>query len=856
MTRKNARRTVSFLLIFCMLSASAIFTVKASADKSVMVSLGMYHSAAISNNGELYTWGRNDYGQLGHGDYTDRSEPTKVIGLKNVVAVSLGDYHSAALTSNGEMYTWGLNENGQLGHGNYINYTIPWRVDSISKIEKISLGGNHSAAVTGGELYTWGKNSSGELGLSYIGGNVTAPAKVTELQGVTEIELGADFSAALTAGGALYTWGANARGQLGHGDTRDRNAPALVRNLHDKTAVSLGGGHGAAIISNGDLYTWGANMDGQLGQGNTAANYAFTKVNGISNVSAIALGEIFGAAVAGDGSLYTWGYNNNGQLGLGDHMTRYAPVKVNLPNVTAVYAGGFHTAAVTANGDLYMWGNNQYGQLGLGNAYNRNTPAKVSNWFVPAPVIITWNYNGGAGWPSSTYYNFGAYFGELPVPNPRQGYDFAGWYTHPEGGTMIAELSRVPANNTTYWARWTVAKANLLRIEPLYLDGFRFEYQNNETLDLSGLKVIGVYSDSSKKELDGYSCNPPNGTVFSDFGDRTITVPLKITYKEGGEEFTYTFNIMIRPKIVEIIKEDMPTAHVDFFGERYAGLRPNAAYIVNGLARTSDSGGNIVIDPAWMGRVSSIVKIGTAPVLNSDGQGVITPARPAPPILNKADATLGSDNGIINGVTPEMEYRPITSDIWIKIDGYSVENLSAGVYEARFAATASSFASLPTEIEIRIVSVPIENGWAFEDSQWYWYVDGERVKGDWVFDGKAWYFMGETGAMAKNYWEVFGGYWYYLSENGAMAADCWVSWGGSWYYMNENGMMLTNSWVPYGALWYFMGENGAMAVETWIEWSDGETYYVDGMGEMVTGEAVIKGVWHRFGESGAWIGEV
>ena len=139
------------------------------------VSLGRYHSAALDTNGKLYTWGVNTTGSLGHDvtfaglGWTD--VPTLVSDLSNVVIkqVSLGKKHSAAIDANGNLYTWGYNGYGQLGHGNNTNLSVPTLVSDLSNvvIVQVTLEHQHSAAVdANGKLYTWGDNTLGRLGRS------------------------------------------------------------------------------------------------------------------------------------------------------------------------------------------------------------------------------------------------------------------------------------------------------------------------------------------------------------------------------------------------------------------------------------------------------------------------------------------------------------------------------------------------------------------------------------------------------------------------------------------------------------------------------------------------------------------
>ena len=392
------------------------------------VSLGLNRSAAITVDGDLYTWGHAYNGALGLG--IDRNitieTPTKVPGLSNVNAVSMGRQHCAAITANGDLYTWGDNSSFMLGLGDRTNRTTPTRVPGLSNVVAIGLEESHSAAITAnGDLYIWGSNNANQLGLGVVDTDgryyhiQETPTKVPGLPNAVSVCLGPKHSAAITANGDLYIWGAGSSGQLGLGDNTSRNSPTIVTVINSNTVTpatphsqfsgdmgkaggfptfSMGGAHSAAISSNGDLYTWGWNNDGQLGHGDKELRRSLSKVPGLSNVIAVSMGGFYeldysghitsltvtplgiahSAAITANGDLYTWGNNTSGQLGHGDNSTRTTPAKVTvLPNVAAVSLGGAHSAAITANGDLYTWGNNDFGQLGLGDDVNRTRPTKT-----------------------------------------------------------------------------------------------------------------------------------------------------------------------------------------------------------------------------------------------------------------------------------------------------------------------------------------------------------------------------------------------------------------------------------------------------------------------------------------------
>jgi len=85
----------------------------------VQLALGESHSACTTEEGTLYTWGRGGGRQLGHGDHSDKNVPTLVEALVGqvVVQLALGSSHSACITEEGTLYTWGWGLMGQMGHG-------------------------------------------------------------------------------------------------------------------------------------------------------------------------------------------------------------------------------------------------------------------------------------------------------------------------------------------------------------------------------------------------------------------------------------------------------------------------------------------------------------------------------------------------------------------------------------------------------------------------------------------------------------------------------------------------------------------------------------------------------------------
>ena len=293
---------------------------------SQVLSLGDYHSGVIAQDGSLYMWGVNDFGQIGDGTTKNRYKPTKI--LDHVVSVSLGDYYSGAITQDGSLYMWGSNVYGQIGDGTTEDRYKPTKI--LDHVIAVSLGYCHSGAITqDGSLYMWGSNDSGQIG----DGTTEDRYKPTKiLDHVIAVSLGVSHSGAITQDGSLYMWGSNSRGGIGDGTEEDRYKPTKI--LAHVIAVSLGDDHSGAITQDGSLYMWGRNYYGEIGDGTEEDRYKPTKI--LDHVIAVSLGVGHSGAITQDGSLYMWGWNSDGQIGDGTTKARYTPTQITIPGGVAL----------------------------------------------------------------------------------------------------------------------------------------------------------------------------------------------------------------------------------------------------------------------------------------------------------------------------------------------------------------------------------------------------------------------------------------------------------------------------------------------------------------------------------------
>ena len=330
------------------------------------IGAGYLHNVAVRRDGTVGTWGANDYGQLGNGQWVGSLIPVQVMGLSNIVAVAVQDesYFTLALDSDGTVWSWGANGSGQLGRadGLYQDANLAAPVPGLSNVVAIAAGWAHSIALkSDGTIWAWGYNGLGELG---DGSTMMRdyPAPVIGVTNAIAIASGSDFSFALCADGTVWGWGYNKDGELGIGNTENQLQPVRVPALTNVVALSVGLSHALALQSDGTVLVWGDDWYGQLGDGGYAGSLVPVAVPGLSNMVALAGGAYHSLAFDTDGRLFEWGDGEYDQLGNGVEDSRQMPFPLNaVSNVVAIAAGAGSSLVSTADGRIYQWG--QYGCL-------------------------------------------------------------------------------------------------------------------------------------------------------------------------------------------------------------------------------------------------------------------------------------------------------------------------------------------------------------------------------------------------------------------------------------------------------------------------------------------------------------
>lgn len=362
------------------------------------VALGATTSAAVGESGALYTWGTCEYGSLGHGpDVTVCARPALVTALRGIpmAAVSVGEHHMAALSADGEVFTWGwggslLGGPGALGHGSRTTQYYPALVEALADgghvVTQVSAGGRHTLALTAdGTVMGWGKGEYGRLGNGKRKQLLPEPCDLLLDAGVHAVQVaaGGSYSAVVDAEGAVWMFGRNDQSQLGLGAnlTMDINSmeefPVRNRNFGGAKVVAVAAGkqHALAITDDNGVYYWGSRqfieperlttLDGTLGGSLPLTRPPPTRLPCVclrppltmtavrcagKDVVQVAAGDGFSAAVTAAGEVFTWGKGYmSGALGhaksKGEKHPRHVEAFSEM-SVAFVALGAKHAAAI------------------------------------------------------------------------------------------------------------------------------------------------------------------------------------------------------------------------------------------------------------------------------------------------------------------------------------------------------------------------------------------------------------------------------------------------------------------------------------------------------------------------------
>lgn len=419
--------------------------------KVISIAAGEAHTLALTGDGRVYSWGRGTFGRLGTGSEADQFFPTRVkfFGSDDekeeklkIVGIAAGAYHSLAIADDGSVWGWGYNVYGQTGV-NGENSLVPCTLEGFLelgspdssmqdnelksgkalKISSVKAGGMMSLAIDNlGGLWIWGncpnyeQNKSSEGKYSLV--SSSSPIPIWNFHGhtVVKVACGNEHVVALVTaeetykGGDLicYSWGGNNYGQLGLGDNESRLQPEVIETFNSQSPwevyeIACGASHTAILAKKkrpsdtleSFCWTFGLGDRGQLGLGTTKSFSSPEPVKGLPQsifLISVDCGLFHTSVVSSAGEVWSWGMEKGLGLcpdatftrdGAGDAISPLLfpctdTHDSKFPSTLEVACGAAHTVLAADGGlKLWSWGRGRSGVLGNGKTVDCYEPTLV-----------------------------------------------------------------------------------------------------------------------------------------------------------------------------------------------------------------------------------------------------------------------------------------------------------------------------------------------------------------------------------------------------------------------------------------------------------------------------------------------
>lgn len=362
------------------------------------------HSIGLTDDGEAYAWGENNWGQLGTGEKTHRSSPVQIPSEEGTswIDVDAGTGYSALVRSDKTLWTMGRNEYGQLGPRMFANNTLyygtttgiyshrssPIQIGShegVRKYKSLGIGQHTSYALDeDGNVFAWGRNGSGSLGDMGPGGAVTSKSSPVQLTIAYKNDGSAHYGANNTFAGGGIPDEDNTFNVAGNFNARRFSAVDIVGSMAD---------HAVILDEYGRTFHFGLNTWGPYGFNDIVSRSTpyLNTVFGQKSFAQVSLGSNYGMYLTHDGQLWTSGHNPDGRLGDNTVISRSSPVQISHPNSRSwsqVSAGFGQCYALDEDYKLWGWGRANMGRLGPSNN-NQSSPVQTDAGFTRANMGVS-----------------------------------------------------------------------------------------------------------------------------------------------------------------------------------------------------------------------------------------------------------------------------------------------------------------------------------------------------------------------------------------------------------------------------------------------------------------------------------
>lgn len=347
------------------------FSISSSAQCWNSVAVGYNNIFAIAENGTLWAWGKNSFGELGDGTNTLKNSPVQ-IGTSNnwkEVSPSMDGIYSftLALKTDGTLWTWGSNNKGQLGDNTTINRNYPLQIGTDTDWKTVAAGLSHSIAIKeNGTLWGWGTPERYALSVPYASSFVVEPRQIGTDSNWKQASAHDRVTVAVKTDNTVWGWGWNRNDML--------NAPSGATIAGDVYyPVQKIVGTNVKETRTGDRISIDIKTNNNISQLGTTAYYVKDVDTGVSTTAYIRFDN------------NTLWYSGK-MLGSTNQNIQGMTQLSSATNWESISVGSQCAAAINSVGEIYTWGSNSQGALGIG--VNGTTTSSTVPVLVPCPSIL------------------------------------------------------------------------------------------------------------------------------------------------------------------------------------------------------------------------------------------------------------------------------------------------------------------------------------------------------------------------------------------------------------------------------------------------------------------------------------
>ena len=416
------KKTITLILLTCS------FFINAQCWN--VIAAGYNTSYGIKSDGSLWSWGRNDAGQLGNNTITNSSTPVQIGNNNEWAYLSTNGFTTVGIKADHTLWAWGR-DSDNLIPGASGNQLAPVQIINGTLFNDVSVGWNFCIAVdTTGKLWYWG----GNLGINpYIMSNDTWDV----------ISAGQYHFLAVKSDSTLWGYGSNTFGQLGNGTNTNLTTLTQIGTENNWGYIKTSYSHTLAFKMNNTVWSWGSNANGELADGTTISKNSPVQIGiGTNWNSFYAYGNTasvstdfwkpYSILVDVNGNVYGAGQYNYGTV---SNLTLIPGVS----NIQYADGGRQHRLFVSNDNVLYGWKSNNEGQLAntfttyLDNSTIISCPSLSTQSFTSQKITFSPN-------PTTSQINFSEEISELEV------YDVAGkkvkWFENANTTFNVEDLEK------------------------------------------------------------------------------------------------------------------------------------------------------------------------------------------------------------------------------------------------------------------------------------------------------------------------------------------------------------------------------------------------------------------------------